>query len=73
MFPQIVTDPNVLGGRPCVRGTRLSVEFILELFASGASRDDIVRASPQLTPADVEAAARYAAAARERCVPHRRD
>ena len=63
MFPQIVTNPNILGGKPCIRGTRLSVEFILELAASGASRQEIVQAYPQLTPADVEAAMRYAAAA----------
>ncbi len=35
----IVADPAVLGGKPCVRGTRLSVEFILELIASGATRE----------------------------------
>ena len=34
----IVSDPEVLGGKPCVRGTRLSVEFLLELAASGGTR-----------------------------------
>lgn len=57
----IVADPAVLGGKPCVRGTRLSVEFILELIASGASREDIVSAYPQLASEDIEAAVRYAA------------
>jgi uncharacterized protein (DUF433 family) len=61
MFDRIVSDPNVLGGKPCVRGTRLSVEFILELSASGASRDDIVGAYPALTQDDVEQSLRYAA------------
>ncbi len=60
-FPRIVSDPAVLRGKPCIRGTRLSVEFILELIASGASRDDIVRAHPQLTVEDVSEAVRYAA------------
>ena len=49
LIPQIVSDPAILGGKPCVRGTRLSVEFILELFASGASETEIVAAYPQLS------------------------
>lgn len=60
MFDRIVCNANVLGGKPCLRGTRISVEFILELVASGASRDDIVRSYPHLTPEDVEEALRYA-------------
>ena len=46
----IVTDPQILGGKPCVRGTRLSVEFLLELAASGATREQILAKYPQLTP-----------------------
>lgn len=60
-FPRISSDPAVLGGKPCVKGTRLSVEFILELIASGASRDALVEAYPQLTADDIEQAVRYAA------------
>ncbi len=60
MFTRIVCSPDVLGGKPCVRGTRISVEFLLELVASGASRDDILRAYPHLAPEDVEEALRYA-------------
>ena len=61
MFQRIVSDPSVLGGKPCIRGTRISVEFILELIASGASRDDIIRGWPNLTTEDVEEAVLYAA------------
>ena len=61
MFDRIVSDPRILGGKPCVRGTRLSIDFILELSASGASRDDIVRAYPQLSIEDVQQALQYAA------------
>ena len=61
MENRITSDPDILGGKPCVRGTRLSVEFILELIASGASAGQIVEAYPQLTPDDVEAAVLYAA------------
>ncbi len=49
------------GGKPCVRGTRISVEFILELLASGASQDDICGAYPQVTREGVSAAIKYAA------------
>lgn len=61
MFERIVSKPEVLRGKPCIRGTRISVEFVLELVASGASRADIVTAYPQLTSEDVEEAVRYAA------------
>lgn len=61
MFDRIVCNADVLGGKPCIKGTRISVEFVLELAASGASRDDIVRSYPHLSPEDVEEALRYAA------------
>lgn len=61
MFDRIVSDPGILNGKPCVKGTRISVEMILEWAASGASRDDIVRSYPQLTVGDVEQALNFAA------------
>lgn len=57
----IVSTSGVLGGKPCVRGTRLSVEFLLELLASGASREDILQTYPQLTEDGLSAALHYAA------------
>ena len=60
MFTQIVSNQGVLGGKPCVKGTRISVEFILELVASGASRQDIAKAYPQLAESDVQQAVEYA-------------
>jgi uncharacterized protein (DUF433 family) len=60
-FNRICSDPAIFGGKPCIRGTRISVEFILELAASGAGRDAIVKAYPQLKAEDVEQAMRYAA------------
>jgi uncharacterized protein (DUF433 family) len=57
----IVSDPQILDGKPCVHGTRLSVEFLLELAASGATQDEILARYPQLTPAGLGAAFRYAA------------
>jgi uncharacterized protein (DUF433 family) len=57
----IVSDPQILGGKPCVRGTRLSVEFLLELTASGGTQEQILAQYPQLTPDGLAAAFRYAA------------
>ena len=61
MFTRIVSDPAVLGGKPCIKGTRISVEFVLELFATGAIHEEILRAYPQLTSEDTTEALRYAA------------
>jgi uncharacterized protein (DUF433 family) len=61
MFTHIVSDPAILGGKPCVKGTRISVEFVLELFASGATHEDILRTYPHLTAEGITDALRYAA------------
>jgi uncharacterized protein (DUF433 family) len=63
MFDRIASNPAILGGKPIVRGTRISVELILEWVASGATRDDILRKHPHLAAADVEQALGYAASA----------
>ena len=60
MFPRIVSNPHILGGKPCIKNSRISVEFILELFASGASCEEIVKAYPDLTQEDITDALRYA-------------
>lgn len=60
MFDRIVSDAGVLRGKPRIRGTRITVEFILELIASGACRRDITASYPHLTEDDVEEAVRYA-------------
>ena len=57
----ITSDPEILGGKPCVRGTRLSVEFLLELAASGATQEQILARYPQLSPEGLAAAFQYAA------------
>jgi uncharacterized protein (DUF433 family) len=61
MFDRIESRPEVLGGKPCIKGTRISVEFVLELAASGASRDEMLRAYPHLSGNDIEEALQYAA------------
>jgi uncharacterized protein (DUF433 family) len=57
----IVADAHILAGKPCVRGTRISVEFLLELAASGATQDQILAQFPQVTPDGLASAFRYAA------------
>ena len=61
MYTRVVSDAAVLGGKPVIKGTRISVEFLLELFASGATRADVLKRYPHLTAEDVEEALRYAA------------
>jgi uncharacterized protein (DUF433 family) len=60
MFDRIVSDPAILAGKPCIKGTRISVEFIIELLASGGTTPEILRKYPQLNTADVEQARRFA-------------
>jgi uncharacterized protein (DUF433 family) len=60
VFTRITSNPGVLNGKPCIRGTRISVEFLLELVTSGANREDILKAYPQLVAEDVDEALRYA-------------
>lgn len=57
---RIVLDPEVLVGKPVIRGTRLAVEFIVELLALGWSTDEVVRQYPGVTADDVRACSAYA-------------
>jgi uncharacterized protein (DUF433 family) len=61
MFNHIAYDPEILNGKPHIAGTRLSIEFILELFASGATKAEALKAYPQLTAEAIEEALKYAA------------
>jgi uncharacterized protein (DUF433 family) len=60
-FDLIESDPAVLQGKPCIKGTRLSVEFILELLATGATQAEILDGWPDLTAEAVAQALRFAA------------
>lgn len=57
---RIVVDPAVLVGKPCVKGTRLSVDFLLGLLAQGWSEAEILRNYPGLAHEDVLACLQYA-------------
>lgn len=61
MEKYIVFNPKILGGKPTIRGTRITVDFILELFASGMREEEIIREYPQLTKAALRVALEYAA------------
>ncbi|MGH7720202.1 MAG: DUF433 domain-containing protein [Gemmatimonadaceae bacterium] len=61
----ITADPAVAAGKPVVRGTRLSVEFLLRLLASGWTREQVLLEYPHLSPEGFEAALLFAAEAVE--------
>jgi uncharacterized protein (DUF433 family) len=56
----IAIDPQVLTGKPVVEGTRLAVEFILDLLAQRWSEEEILRNYPDLTSEDIQACLCYA-------------
>ena len=58
---RITVDPNTCGGRPCIRGLRIRVKDVLEMLASGASRDQILVDYPYLEPDDIVAVLQFAA------------
>ena len=60
-FHRITHHPNVMGGRACIRGMRVTVSLVLNLVASGMSTEEISEAYPYLEPEDVGQALRYAA------------
>ena len=55
--------PDVMMGKPVFKGTRLTVELILEQLGNGAPEDDLLRAYPKLKPEHIRAAMAFAAAA----------
>lgn len=71
-FTRITVDPEVMAGMPCIRGLRFPVATVLGMIADGMTSDEIVAEHPDLEPADIPEALRYAAQAlRERELPLR--
>ena len=58
---RIVLDPEILAGKPIVKGTRLSVEFVVGLLGQGWSEQQVLESYPNLSREDVVACLRYAA------------
>ena len=59
---RITITPNILAGRPAIRGMRIGVEMIIEQLAYGWTKEDILRSYPVLTVEDIHACLAYAAA-----------
>ena len=60
-FERITHNPAMMGGKPCIRGLRVTVGMILGLLASGHTRERILHAYPYLEAEDIDAALAYAA------------
>lgn len=57
---QIISDPKILGGKPIIAGTRISVELILDRFSAGMSEKEILTDYPHVTAEQVQTAVAYA-------------
>ena len=69
---RIVSDPAVMGGQVCIRGTRIPVSVVIDNLAAGLSEAEISASYPSLVGDDVRAAIQYAAElAHERLIPLR--
>lgn len=60
-FDRITFDPQIMGGRACIRGMRIPVSVIVGQIASGATVEEILKGYPELESADVQQALQYAA------------
>jgi len=58
---RITFDPQIMGGKACIRGMRITVSLILNLVANGMTQEEILKAYPYLEPEDIQQALKYAA------------
>jgi len=63
MRQMIVSDPDIMMGKPVISGTRITVELILEKLANGETFEDLIEAHPRLTRESILAALKFAAEA----------
>jgi uncharacterized protein (DUF433 family) len=69
LLQRISIDPQICGGKPCIRGHRIWVSLILDLLASGMKEEEVLAEYPQLTAEDIQACLAYASEmTRERTV-----
>jgi uncharacterized protein (DUF433 family) len=61
MIDRITANPKILGGKPIIKGTRISVEFILDLLTSDVTEVEILQGYPHLKKDDIQACLKYAA------------
>jgi len=57
---RITVDPKVLVGKPVIKGTRISVEFVIDLLGRGWTAEQVLREYDHLTPEDIQACLAYA-------------
>ena len=60
-FDRVTSDPDILGGKACIRGMRIAVSLIVNLVANGMIIQQIIDEYPDLEPQDIKQALRYAA------------
>jgi len=63
LLSRVTIDPQQCGGRPCLRGTRMRVQDVLDMLAGGATAEEILADFPYLEADDIRASIAYAAAA----------
>ncbi len=61
MFERITFDPQIMGGRACIRGMRITVSLVLSLVANRMTTEEIIEAYPYLEAEDIQASLQYAA------------
>jgi uncharacterized protein (DUF433 family) len=61
LLTRIILDPNIMAGKPVIKGTRLTVEYIINLLARGASPEEIIAEYEGLTLEDIQACLLFAA------------
>ena len=61
MFDRITFDPQIMAGRACIRGMRVTVSLVVNLVANGMTTEEILREYPQLESEDIRQALQYAA------------
>jgi uncharacterized protein (DUF433 family) len=61
LLARIAAEPGKRGGKPIIRGRRVTPSMVLTMLANGANRDDVLKAYPVLEPADIDACLLYAA------------
>jgi len=66
LLDRIIIDPNILAGKPVIKGTRIPVYLIIELIANGMTTKEILKEYPELKQEDIKAALLYASKLLER-------
>ena len=61
MFDRVTFNPNIMGGRACLRGMRITVAHVVNMVANGMTAKDILEEYPDLQPEDIRQALQYAA------------